>query len=262
MNKFGLISRKGVRGSSGLFFVIFLLALFSSNTRAIDTGDLELERFEQALELKPDVNNGRKSYRFCIACHGPEGWGTANGSYPQIAGQLHTVTIKQLSDICSKKRGNPIMEAFTSPRVLESGQEVADLAAYIAQMPMTRSNGQGNPLDLALGKQVYEDNCAKCHGKQGEGQIEDHIPRIQGQHYNYLMRQFSWIRSGHRRNADEKMIKQIQGFSLREESAVMAYVANLLPPEKDLAESGWRNPDFPKFDRRWAPSSPRYKPLN
>ncbi|MCP4078019.1 MAG: c-type cytochrome [Gammaproteobacteria bacterium] len=248
--------------SRALFLLISLLALFTSNTSAAEIKDLKLERFELAQQLNPDINNGRKLYRLCITCHGPEGWGTKNGSYPQIAGQLHSVIIKQLGDISSKQRGNPIMEAFTSPRVLQSAQDVADLAAYIAQLPMTRNNGQGYFEDLSMGKQAYEENCSKCHGEQGEGQIEDYIPRIQGQHYNYLMRQFRWIRGGHRRNADKKMIQQVQHFSLREESAVMAYVASLQPAENDLAEAGWSNPDFPHYDRRWAPSSPRNKPLN
>ncbi|MCK4707399.1 MAG: c-type cytochrome, partial [Gammaproteobacteria bacterium] len=125
-----------------------------------------------------------------------------------------------------------------------------------------RDNGQGSHSNLDLGKQVYEKNCTNCHGKAGEGNTEDHVPKIQGQHYNYLMRQFSWIRGGHRRNADKKMIKQIQNFSLREESAVMAYVASLKPPLKDLADENWSNPDFPHYDRRWSPSTPRHKPLN
>ena len=257
-----LTSMRANNKSGYLLLLIYLLILFSGNANAFDSKDLKLERFEQAQQLDPDLNNGRKLYRLCITCHGPEGWGTQNGSYPQIAGQLHSVTIKQLGDICSKQRGNPIMEAFTSPRVLQSAQDVADLAAYITQLPMTRSNGQGNFGDLAMGKLVYENNCSKCHGEQGEGKIEDYVPRIQGQHYNYLMRQFRWIRGGHRRNADKKMIQQIQRFSLREESSVMAYVASLQPAEKDLAEAGWSNPDFPHYDRRWAPSSPRNKPLN
>ena len=261
MNSLDLIYGTTKKGFRYLLVLIPLFTFFSANTNAFDWQNLALERFEQALELDPDAKNGRRLYRLCITCHGPEGWGTRNGNYPQIAGQLNVVTIKQLGDICSKQRGNPIMEAFTTPRVLESGQDIADLAAYIAQLPMTRNNGQGSVINLDMGKRLFERKCSKCHGKLGEGQIEDQVPRIQGQHYNYLMRQFSWIRGGHRRNADEKMIKQIQNFSLREESAIMAYVANLRPLEQDLADSNWHNPDFPNFDRSWTPSLPRIKPL-
>ncbi len=262
MNCLDLITSKAVFIKKAVIFAISLHLFFISNSNAIDTGELKLERFEQALNLPPDIDNGRKLYRLCISCHGPEGWGTRNGSYPQIAGQLHSVTIKQLGDIYSMQRGNPIMEAFTSIRVLQTAQEVADLAAYIAQLPMSRNNGRGSQLDLSLGKRIYDNNCSQCHGQQGEGQLDDHVPRIQGQHYNYLMRQFKWIRGGHRRNADKKMIKQIQNFSLREESAVMAYVANLMPPEKDVAKYGYVNPDFPDYDRRWEPPFPRYKRFN
>ncbi len=243
-------------------FAALPLALLSSLGFTDDSGDLQLERFEQALELTPNIDNGRQLYHLCVACHGPEGWGSTNGSYPQIAGQLETVTIKQLGDICSKQRGNPIMEAFTTPRVLETAQDVADLAGYIAKLPMTADNGKGYSRYLERGKQTYQDNCQDCHGQKGEGHRQDHIPRIQGQHYNYLMRQFTWIRGGHRQNADKKMIKQIQNLSLREQSAVMSYVASLKPPAQILAKPGWTNPDFPNHDRRWSPDAPRYKPLN
>jgi len=33
------------------------------------------------------------------------------------------------------------------------------------------------------------------------------MPLIQGQHYNYQVRQFEWIRTGKRRNADEEMME-------------------------------------------------------
>lgn len=258
MNKF---ENNGLKRFTGLFILASIALLVQSLAKAGNSEDLQLERFEQALTLNPNIENGRDLYRLCVSCHGPEGWGSTNGSYPQIAGQLHTVTIKQLGDICSRQRGNPIMEAFTTPRVLQSAQDVADLAAYIANLPMTDNNGQGNQRDLDLGLQVYKDNCQQCHEEKGEGHLQDHIPRLQGQHYNYLMRQFSWIRGGHRRNADRKMIKQIQQLSLREQSAVMSYVASLSPPKEKLAAPGWINPDFPNYDRRWLPSLPRQKPL-
>lgn len=222
---------------------------------------LDESRFTEALGATPNIENGKELYKYCVTCHGPEGWGTTSGSYPQIAGQLYTVTIKQLNDIFAKRRGNPIMEAFTSDNVLRSGQDIADLATYIAQMPMTDQNGKGRDRDLALGEKLYEENCTECHGDQGEGNEEDYIPRLQGQHYNYLMRQFSMIRNGHRKNADEKMVKQIENMSLKEQQAIMSYTAKLKPSADDLAEPGWTNPDFPNYDRRWSPQAPKNRLL-
>lgn len=264
MNIPGMNSSKSKCAGRFLLLILSLNIFVITNSFARDNKELQLHRFEEALQLTPDINNGRELYRLCITCHGPEGWGTQSGSYPQIAGQLHTVTIKQLGDICSNMRANPIMEAFTTPRVLETGQDVADLAAYIAQLPMTRDNGQGSSYDLKMGKQVYEKNCTQCHGEQGEGHVEDQVPRIQGQHYNYLKRQFNLIRGGHRRNADNDMKKHIQDISLREESAVLAYISSLVPSANNLAKPEWRNPDFPEFDRKWSLSRPvpRHKLLS
>ncbi len=243
-----------------LLFLLFAF-LHSSAGFTNDSTQQYEQRFENALKLKPNVDSGRKLYRYCVACHGPEGWGTINGAYPQIAGQLFTVIIKQLADISSGNRGNPIMRAFTSTRVLASGQDIADLAAYISRLPMTQKNGQGNQLELESGQLIYGKNCKTCHGNHGEGHLEDHIPLIQGQHFNYLMRQFRWIRGGHRQNADIKMIRQIQNFTPHQEYAVMSYVANLIPSQEKLAPPGWNNPDFPNFDRKWSPEKPRDKPL-
>ena len=211
--------------------------------------------YNAALDLEPNIDNGRRLYKYCVACHGPEGWGHENGSYPQIAGQLKNVVIKQLDDIRQGNRDNPIMRAFTSRRILSGPQEIADVAGYIASLPMTADNGKARHADLELGREIYLRDCADCHGEDGEGIEEDVSPLIQGQHFRYLVRQFDWIRDGRRRNADKKMVKQIKGFSLTEERAVLAYTSELSPPAEKLAEEGWRNPDFAGHDRSWNPSA-------
>ena len=37
------------------------------------------------------------------------------------------------------------------------------------------------------------DNCVKCHGETGMATRKKFYPRINGQHYNYMLRQFEWI---------------------------------------------------------------------
>ena len=94
-----------------------------------------LSEFDQAIELTPNLENGRALYRTCATCHRPEGWGSVSGGYPQIAGQLPSVLIKQLADFRAGNRDNPIMRAFTSPRSLGGPQEIADVSAYVASLP-------------------------------------------------------------------------------------------------------------------------------
>lgn len=210
--------------------------------------------FEAALALTGDPANGARLYRNCVACHGPEGWGDPSGSYPQIAGQLSSVIIKQLADIRAGNRDNPIMRAFSSRKALGDAQSIADVAAYISRLPMTPNNGQAIGGDLAVGREIYRRECADCHGESGEGDAADHIPRLQGQHYNYLVRQFHWIRNGRRRNADPEMVRQIEGFTAKDISDVMAYTASLRPPADRVAPPGWHNPDFSGQWRDWRPS--------
>ncbi len=212
--------------------------------------------YDAVMALQPNLENGRAVYLTCAVCHGPEGWGTLDGTYPQIAGQIRTVIIKQLADIRARNRDNPLMYPFSVPRILGGAQNIADVAAYVAQLPMNPRNGVGPGVDLALGEQLYKEHCANCHGAQGEGDTQEHIPAIAGQHYLYLVRQFDLIRLGRRRNADPKMVRQIKNFRPREESAVLDYTSRLRPPPEKLASPDWVNPDFPHYVRPTYPASP------
>ena len=203
---------------------------------------------EKAIHLKPDLENGRKVYLLCAVCHLPEGWGTQNGKYPQIAGQIDSVTIKQLADIRARNRDNPTMFPFTLLDNL-TVQEIADVSAYVASFPMDPDNGVGPGDNLEHGKKLYAEYCADCHGDRGEGAAKDHVPLIQGQQYRYLVRQFEWIRYGKRHNADPDMVKQIRSFTPRDVAAVMDYTSRLRPPPERVASPEYRNPDFPKFVR-------------
>lgn len=239
----------------GLLAVLFI-GPWSVSAAATPAEIAEVE-YEEVLSLTPDAEKGRDVYLVCSVCHTPEGWGTQDGAYPQIAGQLRTVIIKQLADIRARNRDNPMMYPFAVPRILGSAQEIADVAAYVAELPMTPKNGLGPGRDLAHGEQLYEAHCSTCHGKQGEGNLEDHIPAIAGQHYNYLMKQFDLIRVGRRKNADPKMGSQIEDFSARDQSAVLDYASRLRPPQAKLADEGWTNPDFPGHVRSPARSPAR-----
>jgi len=199
---------------------------------------------EQALALEPDLKQGLEIYRECAACHMPEGWGLSGGLVPQVAGQHRRVIIKQLADIRAGNRDNLLMVPYSSVEAIGGTQAVADVAGYIDTLEISVENGKGPGEDLELGERLYQENCVRCHGATGEGSDEEYVPRIQAQHYNYLVRQFEWIRDGKRRNANPEMVAQIEGFEEQEMRAVLDYVSRLQPPEAFRAPAGWQNPDF------------------
>lgn len=123
--------------------------------------------------------------------------------------------------------------------------KTALMRAVESGVKMNPFNSTGPGLNLDRGEALYKEHCVKCHGENGEGKNTEFQPRIQGQHYEYLLRQFHWIKSGKRRNADETMVKQIKGFTERDITAVVDYTSRLRPPKEMVASPDWRNPDYP-----------------
>lgn len=199
---------------------------------------------DEALHLTPNHENGIEVYEVCSACHQLNGWGLDDGTFPQISGQHYTVIIKQLADIRALNRDNPTMYPFALPSEIGGSQAIADVAEYISKLPMNPNNGVGKGDDLELGAQLYKDNCVRCHGENGEGDNDKFYPRIHGQHYNYLVRQYQWIKEGKRRNANPDMVQQIQTFTERDTLAVLDYVSRLEPPAELVGDPDWVNPDF------------------
>ena len=215
---------------------------------------MELKKVTDEAQMKKLKEDGIAVYEVCSACHTTEGWGSKDGTFPQLAGQRDTVIVKQLSDIRAKNRDNPTMYPFALPDEIKNAAPevgggpyaIAVVALYISKMLMTPDNGKGpDGLDLKKGEKLYKDNCVKCHGPTGEGNEEKFYPKIQGQHYKYIVRQFQWIRDKKRRNANPEMVEQIKNFSDEDMKNVINYVSRIPVPKERLAPSkDWLNPDF------------------
>jgi cytochrome c553 len=209
-----------------------------------ELADKAMKEFDKALTLKPDVANGLAIYRECAACHEPEGWGRTTGSVPQIAGQHRTVLIKQLADFRAGNREAVLMVPYATVEAIGGTQAVADVTEYISTLEMSVDNGKGPGDNLAVGERLFQEKCAECHGANGEGSNEEMVPRIQAQHYKYMLRQFKWIRSGTRQNASDEMTAHALALEQDEINAVLDYTSRLQPPEEFQAPEGWKNPDF------------------
>ncbi len=220
---------------TSVLLALVYLASFTSPVLAND--EQRVAEIEKAIKLTPNLKNGKQIYlQTCSHCHARDGHGLIDeidrrfidGYFPIIAGQHKNVLIKQLADIRAGNRDNPQMYPFTMDKYIGGAQGIADVAAYLSSLNIKEgANNIGPGRDLDLGAKIYHEKCSKCHGKYAQGNNKEFQPRLQGQHYNYMLRQFRWIRDGRRRNANKKMAKQIHNFSYREMIAVIDYVSRM-----------------------------------
>ncbi len=184
--------------------------------------------FAQAHRLPANIDNGGRLFSYCIECHGPRAWGSADKLVPQTAGQHAGVIIKQLQDINAGNRAAKRMIPYARPDLLGGSQGAADVAAYLSGLPMTPTPMTGRGDQLAYGGAMYRTYCARfCHGRNGEGDARTKKPRIQGQHYNYLLRQLKHIRDGIRRNANQAMVRRLQGMEDAQLEALADFVSRM-----------------------------------
>ena len=209
-----------------LFFTSFSALFISSIAITPAFADATSETAE-ALKLQPNLEEGRKTYALCATCHYANGWGKKDGSFPVISGQHKSVIIKQLADIRAKNRQNPTMFPFSGDDVLGGAQGIEDVAGYIATLPANPNPGKGNGEQLALGQTLFTEKCSVCHGQKGEGNAAAFFPRIQGQHYAYLLRQLQWIRDGRRKNANPAMLALIKDMDDKSLSAIADYTSRI-----------------------------------
>jgi cytochrome c553 len=184
------------------------------------------EDMKRALAYKASAQRGHASYKICKGCHKVDGSGLADADYPQLAGQHASVIIKQMMDIRAGRRDNPRMYPFSGEWIV-SAEEIADIAAYLNQLPVPASNGKGDGGKLALGKRLYDKDCASCHGGNGEGDAKHFYPRVAGQHYLYLLRENRESRDQGRRNANPEMVKLLKPYTDTDIEAVSDYMSRL-----------------------------------
>jgi cytochrome c553 len=92
------------------------------------------------------------------------------------------------------------MEHYAGRNLLPDSQSIADVAAYASGLSRDQPRKVGDGSLVKRGAAQFASRCAKCHGRSGEGNDAAVIPRVSGQHYDYLMRQMYDAVDGRRPN--------------------------------------------------------------
>src|SRR5438067_4379661 len=179
----------------------------------------------------PVLEPGRKKAQYCAGCHGADG-NSQLTDYPILAGQTSRYLYLQLKDYKSGLRKSDTMTPAAEPLSKEDMLELA--AYYAAQRPKGPRVAKGeesvpfqpDPDRVEAGKKKSaEVLCTMCHLGEFAGQNE--VPRVAGQHPEYVVRQLRDYRSRARTNDAGTMTAVARTLSDEDIDNLAHYLASL-----------------------------------
>ena len=170
----------------------------------------------------PDAAAGERKAALCFACHGIAG-NSGNATYPSLAAQTPLYIYYQLLQFREGRRVNEQMSPFAAKL---SDADMKDIAAYFSAQKSLGSDLRIDDAVVAAGKAVATRNhCGSCHLPDYAGQ--NHIPRVAGLQFDYLVAQLRGFRSGARPDIDGTMASSAQPLSDKDIADVAGYLASL-----------------------------------
>ena len=146
-----------------------------------------------------DIAAGKAKAELCVACHGPGG-NSINSEVPSLSGQPPQAISVALFRYREGGRKNPIMSPIAAGL---SNADMNNLAAYFSSVERI-STHETKAANLVAGPVLANKyNCTQCHGPNLLGL--QHIPRIAGQQYDYLIAQLRGFKAQTRSDMDGNM---------------------------------------------------------
>lgn len=175
--------------------------------------------------LAYDAEAGKQKAAACAVCHGPGGNST-NPAVPSIAGQWNDYVVLALYQFRAKHRPSPVMDPQAAPL---TDDDLGNLAAYYSTQPKWKPIRKSSPAAVEKGPAMAHDKrCAQCHTPTLAGQ--DSVPRIAGQHIDYLTAQLKAFRAGNRGDIDGNMTSVASTLTDDEIATLADYISGLASP--------------------------------
>jgi cytochrome c553 len=167
----------------------------------------------------------QKAEAVCAACHGPGG-NSSIETVPSLAGQQLRYIILALYQFRAGNRKSEQMQQFAAPL---SDDDLGNLSAYYAaQKPVSPKRTIDPQKAEAARRLAVSDNCTQCHGPDFAGQ--EHIPRLAGQHVEYLKEQLQGFRAATRGDIDGNMTSAAQRLTNADINVLAGYISSLTTP--------------------------------
>jgi cytochrome c553 len=169
-----------------------------------------------------DPPAGKEKAQVCTACHGPEGNST-NPLWPTLAGQNARYIYLQLRDFKDGRRKDPLMSPIAATL---SRDDMLALADYFSSQKPKSSPFRADSAKVAQGKKIADNAlCPMCHLGGFIGQNE--VPRVAGQHYEYVVKQLKDFRDHVRTNDAGNMAAYTRGLTDEQIDALAQYTTSL-----------------------------------
>ncbi|GAA4034358.1 c-type cytochrome [Actimicrobium antarcticum] len=169
-----------------------------------------------------DLAAGKEKAQACFACHGVNGNSTVP-MFPVLAGQNARYIYLQLRDYKEGARTNPVMSPMAANL---SKADMQDIAAYFSEQKPQLIEFKADPARVKLGFQKADETlCSMCHLGGLKGQNE--IPKLSGQHYDYIFKQLTNFKERTRTNDAGNMTAVAKTLSDEDIINLSHYIANL-----------------------------------
>lgn len=193
-----------------------------------------------------DAKAGEKKVAMCVGCHGIPGY---QASFPQvykvpmIAGQDAKYLTAALTAYREGERRHPTMRAIAASL---SNPDIADIAAYYQQLGKSVPSAPvpamlESPVPAAFKDKVA--GCVACHGANFSTPTDGSIPRLAGQHGDYLLAALKAYKAGKHDTfgrANPTMSGMANTLSDADMAAVASYLSSLPGELKTVPESRFR----------------------
>lgn len=203
----------------------------------------------EAQQVTGKAQDGAKKVQMCVGCHGIIGY---QASFPEIhkvpmiAGQSATYITAALTAYKGGDRKHPTMRAIADTL---TEQDIADLAAYYSQLGL--KDGGAPPATLAkatpanveaLITRNADNSCTKCHGANFNTPNDGTVPKLAGQHADYLfvaLKSYRVKNNPHLGRSNAVMGQQVEEkkFTTAELKTLASYISSLPGELKTVPES-------------------------
>lgn len=158
----------------------------------------------------------------CASCHGADGRSDI-ASIPVLAGQHSFYAITQLFLFREGRRANQEMTAVAESMSNEDMQGFASYISTLPPVPPPQSESVDEERMSRGQKLAHQYKCSFCHGADFSG--GEQVPRIGGQHEDYLQMTLSEFKNGERSGYTMAMAGAVSQISQEDLDTVAYFLA-------------------------------------